>query len=139
MPGLSKFGYLSAAELFGGLPGDELEEIERAATMRTSPAGTVCYTPGETGERLFILKKGKVRIYRLSPEGRKLVTAELRAPSFFGEMEILGQGMYDSFAEASTDSLLCTMTRADVERLILPRPRVVRQLLRGIGKRMAEG
>lgn len=135
---LSKIGYLSAMELFRELTPEQMKEIERATTMYSCSAGGVCYTPGQTGEVLFILKKGAVHIYRMSPEGRKLVIAELKPYAFFGEMSILGQGMYDSFAEASEDSLVCTMSRADVERLILSRPQVVLRILQAVGKRLVE-
>lgn len=135
---LSKIGYLSAMELLRDLTPEQMKEIERATTMYSCSAGGVCYTPGQTGEVLFILKRGAVQIYRMSPEGRKLVIAELKPYAFFGEMSILGQGMYDSFAEASEDSLVCTMSRADVERLILSRPEVVLRILQAVGKRLVE-
>ena len=79
-----------------------------------------------------------VQIYRMSPEGRKLVIARLPPYSFFGEMSCIGQGMYDTFAEATEDSLICTMSRADVERLLLAKPRVSLRILEAVGKRMVE-
>lgn len=35
--------------------------------------GRIFYMPGETAETLFILKEGRVQLYRLSPDGRKLI------------------------------------------------------------------
>ena len=112
----SKIGYLSAMDLFRDFTPEQMEEIVRATQMQTCKAGRIFYTPGETGEVLFLLKTGAVQIYRMSPEGRKLVIARLPPYSFFGEMSCIGQGMYDTFAEATEDSLVCTMSRADVER-----------------------
>ncbi|MBA2702534.1 MAG: Crp/Fnr family transcriptional regulator, partial [Blastocatellia bacterium] len=100
--------------------------------------GRVFYMPGETGEVLFILKKGAVQIYRMSPEGRKLVIANLPQYSFFGEMSCIGQGMYDTFAEATEESLICTMSRADVERLLLAKPKVALRILEAVGKRVVD-
>lgn len=97
--------------------------------MQTCRAGRVFYTPGETGEALFILKKGRVQLYRMSPEGRKLVIARLEPICFFGEMSCVGQGMYNTFAEATEDSLICTMSRHDVERLLLSKPQVAVRIL----------
>lgn len=134
----SKIGYLSAMDLFRDLTQAEIKEIDRATFMQTCNAGRVFYTPNETGEVLFILKKGAVQIYRMSPEGRKLVIAKLPPYSFFGEMSCIGQGMYDSFAEATEDSLICTMSRKDVERLILAKPQVAIRILEAVGNRMVE-
>lgn len=87
---------------------------------------------------MFLLKKGAVQIYRLSAEGRRLVIARLKPYSFFGEMSILGQGMYDSFAEAEEESVLCAMSRRDVQRHIFSRPKVVLRILKTVGERMVE-
>lgn len=135
---LSKIGYLSAMELFSDMTHAEKEEVSRAITMRTCRPGTVLYNPGETGEVMFLLKKGTVQIYRLSPEGRRLVTARLKPYSFFGEMSVLGQGMYESFAEAEDECVLCAMSRRDVERHIFSRPQVVVRILKTLGERMVE-
>lgn len=135
---LSKIGYLSAMELFSDMSSAEMEEMSRAVTMRTCDPGTVFYNPGETGEVMFLLKKGTVQIYRLSPEGRRLVIARLKPYSFFGEMSVLGQGMYESFAEAEEKCLLCAMSRTDVEQHIFSRPQVVVRILKAVGDRMVE-
>src|ERR1043165_3938325 len=88
-----------APDLFQGLTAEELREVERVTRTRAFRRGEVIYTPGETGEALFLLREGAVQIYRLSPEGRKLVIAHLLPFSFFGELSCIGQGMYDTFAE----------------------------------------
>ncbi|MCA1601103.1 MAG: Crp/Fnr family transcriptional regulator [Acidobacteria bacterium] len=134
----SKIGYLSAMELFHDFTPEQMQEIDRATVMQTCRTGRVFYTPGETGEVLFILKKGAVQIYRMSPEGRKLVIASLPQYSFFGEMSCIGQGMYDTFAEATEDSLICTMSRSDVERLLLSKPKVALRILEAVGKRVVD-
>ncbi len=134
----SKIGYLSAMELFRDFTPAEMEEIVRATRMQTCKSGRIFYTPGETDEVLFLLKTGAVQIYRMSPEGRKLVIARLPPYSFFGEMSCIGQGMYDTFAEAAEDSLICTMSRADVERLLLAKPQVSLRILEAVGRRMVE-
>lgn len=132
----AKIGYLSAMELFRDLSAQEMQEIDRATMMQTCRAGRVFYTPGETGEVLFILKQGAVQLYRMSSEGRKLVIARLEPTCFFGEMSCIGQGMYNTFAEATDDSLICTMSRHDVERLLLSKPQIAVRILEAIGKRL---
>jgi CRP/FNR family transcriptional regulator, cyclic AMP receptor protein len=131
----TKIKHLSAMELFRDLTPGEIEEIERATVMWSCKAGRVFYTPGETGEVLFILKKGAVQIYRKSARGRKLVIDHLRPYAFFGEMTWIGQGMYHRFAITTEDSLVCTMKRADVERLLLSKPQVALRLIQAIGER----
>ena len=87
----SKIGYLSDIELFEDLSPKEMEELDRITTMSTVKKGKVFYRPEETGEVLFILKRGRVQLYRISPEGKKLVIASLGPGTLFGEMALLGQ------------------------------------------------
>jgi CRP-like cAMP-binding protein len=113
-----------------------MEEMDRATTMNTCRQGKLFYIPGDTGEVLFLLKKGRVQLYRLSPEGTKLIVATLGPGAIFGEMSLVGQGMHNTFAEATEECLLCVMSRADVERLILSKPKVALRFIEAIGKRL---
>lgn len=134
----TKLHYLRKVDLFQDLSHEEMEEMDRTTTMVTCPAGRIFYMPGETGEVLFILKEGTVQLYRISPEGKKLVIATLGGGTIFGEMSIVGQGMHETFAEAIVPSRICVMSRTDVERLLIRRPRVSLRLLEIMSKRLAD-
>ena len=134
----TKIGYLTATDLFRGLDDAEMREIDRMTTMTTCKAGRIFYTPGESGEVLFVLKKGSVQLYRIAPDGKRLVIGALSAGAVFGEMGLLGQGMYDTFAEASADSTLCVMSRSDVEMLVASKPAFAIGLLELIGQRLQD-
>jgi CRP-like cAMP-binding protein len=127
-----------APDLFHGLTAEELREVERVTTTRSFRKGEVIYTPGETGEALFLLREGAVQIYRMSPEGRKLVIAHLLPFSFFGEMSCIGQGMYDTFAEVTEDSTIVTMNCAVLNTLLVRKPQVARRILEAFGRRVIE-
>jgi CRP-like cAMP-binding protein len=131
-------GHLPPPDLFRDFTPEEMVLVERMTTVQNFAKGRILYTPGETGEALFLLRKGAVQIYRLSPEGRKLVIAHLLPYSFFGEMSCIGQGMYDAFAEATEDSLVITMNCADLERLLMSKPQVALRILEAFGKRVIE-
>lgn len=132
----AKVAYLSETDLFQDMDARDLEQLERGTAMTSCQRGTVFYTPGETGEVLFILKKGRVNLYRMTAEGKKLVTATVEPGTVFGEMSMIGQGMVDSFAEASEDCTLCVMSRTDVERLIREQPSVSLRLLQLLATRL---
>ena len=133
---ISKIGYLSAQDLFRDLSEAEMDLIGRMTTMTTCQQGKVFFRPEDKSEVLFLLKKGRVQLYRLSPGGKKIVTCTIEAGSFFGEMALIGQGMHRTFAEAIEDCVLCVMSRADVERYLLRHPKVVMRLAEALGKRL---
>ena len=98
--------------------------MDQTTTMSTCEPGRVFYAPEDTGEVLFLLKKGRVQLYRLSPDGKKLIVAILEEGSIFGEMSFIGQGMHNTFAESIDDCTLCVMSRQDIENLIQEKPLV---------------
>ncbi len=133
-----KMGYVSEVDLFRDLSEREMAEVDRITTITSVPRGRVFYQPEDVSEVLFFLKQGRVQLYRISPEGKKLVIATLGPGSLFGEMALLGQQMHSAFAEALDDCLILVMNRADLERLILNKPAVGLRLLDSTGKRLRE-
>lgn len=133
-----KVGYLRMVDIFQDLTETEIEEIDRAATLITCRRGRIFYMPEDTTEVLFLLKEGRVQLYRISPDGRKLVIGSVGPGAVFGEMALIGQGMHNSFAEAVEDCALWVMNRGDVERLFATKPKVALRIFEALGRRLKE-
>lgn len=133
-----KLTYLPTVELFRDLTEEEIAELQHVIEMKRFKAGEIFFTPGQRGDVLFILKEGTVQIHRRSPKGRKLVLAQLRPYAFFGEMSCIGQGMYYSFAEATEDSVIGMIRRADLQQVLLAKPAVALRILEAVGRRAIE-
>lgn len=133
-----KLGYLSDVDLFRDLSDRDMTELDRMTTITNVPRGRVFYQPEDIGEVLFLIKQGQVQLYRISPEGKKLVIATLGPGTLFGEMALLGQQMHNAFAEALDDCLILVMSRADLERLILNKPIVGVRMLEITGRRLSD-
>ena len=74
----------------------------------------------------------------MSPDGRALTTAIINPGTIFGEMVIVGQQMHDSFAEALDEVVVCVMTRADVQRLLLGDQRIAARISETLGRRLSQ-
>jgi CRP/FNR family transcriptional regulator, cyclic AMP receptor protein len=129
---------MAEVDIFADLSEPEMQAIAAAAPMRTYPAGALLFSPHQPVEALFILKKGRVRIFRVSPDGRALTTALVTPGTVFGEMVLLGQQMHDNFAEALDEVIVCVMSRADVHRFLLSDPRIAARISEILGRRVAE-
>src|SRR5210317_142157 len=132
-----KLHYLSNIDIFQDLSEIELAEMDRQITMTSSDPGKIFYMPEDSGEVLFLLKKGRVQLYRISPNGKKLVVSTLGPGTIFGEMSLVGQGMHNTFAESVDECLLCVMSRADVERLMRDKPKVAFRFVEALGDRLS--
>ncbi len=133
-----KMGYLSDVDLFRDLSERDRVDLDRMTTITSVSRGRVFYQPEDVGEVLFLIKEGRVQLYRISPEGKKLVIATLGPGTLFGEMALLGQQMHNAFAEAVDDCTILVMSRADLERLILNKPAVGLRMLEITGRRLSD-
>ncbi len=134
----NKLNYLSHIQVFRDLTPSELADMDRKLTMSTCQAGRIFYMPEDSGEVLFLLKKGRVQLYRIAPNGKKLIVATLGAGTIFGEMSLVGQGMHNTFAEAIDECVLCVMSRSDVERLMREKPEVAFRFVEAMGSRLTQ-
>lgn len=133
-----KFHLLSGVDIFRDLSREELHGIEEMVHMVTCKKGHVFYRPEEQVEVLFLLKKGKVHIYSLTPEGKRLIVEIVTPGTFFGDMPLIAQSMHQAFAEAAEDSLICVLSRGDFERLLLQKPQVALRLINSLSQRLEE-
>jgi CRP/FNR family transcriptional regulator, cyclic AMP receptor protein len=134
----NKLNYLSENDIFSDLTPEEIDGIARIATAITCSANQIIYTPDPTREVLFLLKRGKVQLYRISSEGDKLVIKTLSAGTVFGEMPLLAQSMRGAFAETLEESLLWSMSRSDLERMFANIPKVALRVIELLAQRMME-
>ena len=134
----SKLGLLRAADLFRDLTDDQMRQVEQITVMTTCPAGRTVYEPGTSGEALFLLKRGRVQIYRLGADGRKLVVGTVLPGTAFGNMAFTGNRMLGGYAEAAEDSTICVMSPNDIEVLIQTYPVIGVRLLHLLTDRLAD-
>jgi CRP/FNR family cyclic AMP-dependent transcriptional regulator len=128
---------LTLVDIFEPLSRREIEEIEWKHVNTSVEEGETFYTPMDLCETLFVLQRGRVRIFRATPEGREFTIAVIGSETVFGEMVLTGQRLRNSYAQAVEESEVSAMCRTDVEHLILDKPRVGLQLVHLLGERLA--
>lgn len=129
---------LTEVDIFQDLGAAEVEGIAMSAQMKEVAAGSLLISPNHTNEVLFILKTGRVRLYRLAADGRSLTTAIIEPGQIFGEMLPMAQQLDDTYAEALEPSVVCIMSRSDVNGLLLADPRVAARVAEVLGARVLD-
>jgi CRP-like cAMP-binding protein len=114
---------LSTVDILEPLSKEELEGLAHRCSDVHLQQGEIFYTPYDRSERLFILKKGRVRVYK-TIDGRELTLSMVEAGTVFGEMALTGQRLEEAYAQAIEPSILIAMSREEVEHLILQKPQV---------------
>jgi CRP/FNR family transcriptional regulator, cyclic AMP receptor protein len=132
-----KVGLLREVDLFAGLGLDQLKEISRTLPMTACRTGGLVTSPGDTDERLYIVKRGRVRVYRITPDGKQLTLDILDKGRIVGRMSWLGQELNDVYAEAIEDAVVCSFTPAELGRLIDRFPAIGLNIIRYLAERLA--
>src|ERR671911_136342 len=130
---------LCQVDIFESLPKEEVREVLSDLLRRNAEinlqAGEVFYTPQEPDGKLFILKQGRVRIYKMEAS-REFTLEVVDAGTVFGEVAFTPHALRDAYAEAMESSILLAMDRADVERLIQDKPQVGIRMIELLAERL---
>jgi cAMP-binding proteins - catabolite gene activator and regulatory subunit of cAMP-dependent protein kinases len=133
----TKQDYLLTMDIFRDLSPEDIHAIKHQTFMRSCAKGQILYSQNDRAEALFLLKRGQVQLYRLTPGGKRLELATLDPGTFFGEMPLLGETLRHTYAEVTEEALVCVMSRTDVERMIETHPSVALHMIEVMGKRLA--
>lgn len=133
-----KLRLLAATEVFRDLTPAERESLHQLMTMVALPKGRVLWRPGQCLEALYVLKWGRVQVYRVGPDGRKLVTATLPRGTIFGEMAFNAPAVAETYCEAIEDSLVCLISRRELVDVVRRFPAVALRLIEILSRRLSE-
>jgi len=133
-----KYWYLSNTSLLFKVALEDIDWLSKVTHLEKLEKGDVVYLPGEQAERIFILKQGRVRISRLSPEGKQLTLAILEPGTLFGEMALLEEPAYENIAEALDETWLCWIQKADFLYFMQKHPQLNYRIMKLVGRRMCQ-
>lgn len=86
--------------------------IEKHGVVKKFKAGEVIFEENDRGEEMFIIRSGRVKIFRRRDD-REIILANLGKGDFFGEMAIFSGLPRSASAEAGEDAELHALTRTD--------------------------
>jgi CRP/FNR family cyclic AMP-dependent transcriptional regulator len=135
-PSAERIKLLSMVDIFEPLSEQELARLNGQLPDVHLEPGDMFYGPEDYTEKLFILQKGKIRIFRMTPDGREFTLAVVEAGTVFGEMALTGQWLEGAYAQAMESSQVSTMAREDLERLVLEKPEVGLRIMQVLSERL---
>jgi len=128
---------LHEIDLFTGRKAETLAELEALMTARRYPAGERIFGAGDTGDELFLVRRGAVRI--VLPIGASQVhhLATFRRGDFFGEMAFLDRQPRSANAVAERETDLYVLSRARFDTLAEEHKRLAIGVLQGLARTLA--
>jgi CRP/FNR family transcriptional regulator len=131
----TKLWYLQNFNLLQGLDQKAMEEFSKMTRMRESGKKEIIYFPDEPSDTIYFLKEGKIKISRVSEDGRTMTLQLLGPGEIFGESALLGQEKHDNIAEVVEDAVICTINKDMFQELLARNPQLNRRIYKFIGFR----
>jgi len=132
----SKIWYLKKIRLFREMTSEEAGELDRITRMESVKKKTPIFFPGDPSQQVYLLKEGRVKISRVSEDGREVTLALLEPGEIFGELNILDDSPRDTLAEALDDSQICIVNKELFLSMIQKKPEFSFRLTKLIGLRL---
>jgi len=115
---------LKQCPLFAGLREEDLKRIRGIALLKQVGKREVLFSDGEQAKGFYVILSGKVKLYKISPEGKEQILHMVSAPDAFAEAALFHEGSYPAFAEALVDSQLLFFPKRDFIHLIERNPQL---------------
>lgn len=102
---------LRDSQLFAGLDDRALAEIETAASTRHVVKGEMLFAEGDVAASFFVVGSGKVKVFKLSPDGKEQILMIAKPGDTFAEAAIFNDSRYPAAAEAIEKGELAVINR----------------------------
>lgn len=106
-------------------------------SLRQIAAGSIIFNEGDISDKAYIIRSGKVEIFRRIQQGT-LLLATLEAGEIFGEMGVLSEQPRTAYAAAATDVTVTEIDRTLFLNHMAQQPEEVVLVVRALMERLRE-
>jgi len=123
---------------FNGLSRDETEKILSISILKKARKKEIIFSDGEVGEGFFAVLRGRVRVYKMSEEGREVILHVCGPGDHFGQVSMFAGKNYPAWAQAMSDSKLLLFPRRAFLDLLSREPQIAMSMMSGLSSKMRE-
>ncbi len=122
--------------IFSELDDEIIEKIASLGKVKEYENESIIFMENETGNAMFIILEGKVKVSRISDDGREVILSILDEADFFGEMALLDGQKRSANIISIENAKLFIIQRKDFLDLLTQHPEVSISLLQELTKRI---
>jgi CRP-like cAMP-binding protein len=104
---------LRTIPLFSSVGDEDLESIASLLIERKFPKNKTIVEEGLPGDYMYVIREGRVKVTKLSGDGREKILEMLESGSFFGEMSLLDSAPRSASVKALTEVRILALARND--------------------------
>ena len=122
--------------LFESLDTEAARELSELLETIDRKAGAILFRAGDQGDAMYLIERGKVRIYVQAKDGHEVTLTELYRGDFFGEMALLDGKPRSADARVTEDARLAVLSREHFLSFMQSNPNVALEMLTALANRL---
>jgi CRP-like cAMP-binding protein len=128
--------HIARVPLFEGLPSGQIEDLAMIVTDQLFKKGETIFSEGEDGNGFYVVITGRVKIFKLSPEGKEQILHFFGPGEPFGEVPVFAGQQFPANAEAMEESRIFFFPRKSFVDLVKRNPSLALKMLAVLSKRL---
>jgi CRP-like cAMP-binding protein len=120
---------ISTIPLFNGLPEDQIVAIKKIAVKKQINKGEIIVSEGDEGEGFFVIVEGRVKVFKVSTEGKEQILHIFGSGQPFGEVPVFTGQRFPANAQAIDKTRVLFFPRASIVNLISANPSLALNML----------
>jgi len=129
---------LRAIPLFSRVRDADLEDVASHLIERRFPKHSTVVEEGMTGDYMYVIREGRVKVTKASDDGREKIMNFLEKGSFFGDMALLTGELRSASVKTLEPSRLLALSRRDFIELIRQSPDLALAVIEELTNRLRE-
>lgn len=132
-----KYWYLRDHKLFWTLSMSQIKQLCIIVGFKKAKKGDVIYFSSSDVPRIFLLKKGNIKIVSIDEDGNETIKEILQKGDLFGELALEKDSNVNEYAKALTEEVsICSFLLSDFEDLLLKNPSLALSYTKFVGLKM---
>jgi CRP/FNR family transcriptional regulator, cyclic AMP receptor protein len=127
---------LRSVPLFASLDDNAARQLRDLLTTRTVGRGARLFKAGDTGDAMYLLERGRVRISIHSKDGDEVILADLAQGDFFGEMALIDGRNRSADARVIEDAQFAVLSRDAFLAFVRSNPDLALEMLSALSDRL---
>lgn len=127
---------LKSAHVFKGLTAGEIEHIEKRGIRRQFPRNAMVINEGDTDASLFVIEKGRVKIYLSGTDGREIIINTQGPGEHFGELAAIDGGRRSASVITCEECSFLVIPRPLFNELIVEYPEISHNLITDLSRKV---
>ncbi|WP_202703410.1 Crp/Fnr family transcriptional regulator [Flavobacterium sp. UGB4466] len=132
-----KYWYLRDHKLFRTLSYSQIKQLCIITGFKKASKGEIIYFSTSDLPRIFLLKKGNIKIVSIDEEGNETIKDIIQKGDLFGELTLETDAKNEEYAKVlSEDVAICSFLMSDFEDLLLRNPTLALSYTKFVGLKM---